>query len=280
MRVLAIVLSVVALQGVAAALVCKDPCVEAARQSYRECRSDAAGTFLTSRQLCRGRDLACVRACAEDDLSCIEATGLTAALQTCLGDGAAAIQTCLRRFTTQPKQRKQCVDRAQLSAFQCRNQARRSRRRDLARCAVARRRCAQPCGPNDPPPGSRLCQAQALQTKSQAVATCNQVADADKSACLGKEATCVQACRDQRSTCTTPLQTAIDAAIESCEATRRTAVATCQATTPPGAERDACIQTADSDAFVCRDDAREAQAPGLTQCTTAYVGCVRACPPA
>ena len=108
----------------------------------------------------------------------------------------------------------------------------------------------------------------------------NQVAAADKSACLAKDAACVQSCGDLRTACAQPLQTAIDAAIESCEATRRTAVATCVATTPPGPERDACIETADSTAFVCRDDAREAQAPGLAECTKAYVGCVRACPPA
>ena len=164
--------------------------------------------------------------------------------------------------------------------FQCRNGARTSRRRDLVACTAEYRQCALPCGPNQPPPGSRLCLAQALQAKNQAVATCNQVAEADKIACTGKEAACVQTCRDARTACATPLEAAIAAAEESCEATRRAAVATCQATNPPGAGRDACIQTADSDAFVCRDDAREAQAPGSTQCTKTYVGCVRSCPPA
>ena len=280
MRIFAIVSSLVALHGAAAAYVCKDPCVEAARQSYRECRRDAAETLVVSRALCRGRDLACVQACIEGEVNCVAATGFPAALKTCLGDGAAAIQSCLAKFPIQPNKRKQCIDQAQLSTFQCRNDARTSRRQDLARCAVAYRQCATPCGPNDPPPGSRECLAQALQASNAAVATCNQVAAADKSACLAKDAACVQSCGDLRTACAQPLQTAIDAAIESCEATRRTAVATCVATTPPGPERDACIETADSTAFVCRDDAREAQAPGLAACTKAYVGCVRACPPA
>ena len=280
MRIVVSLLSLVALEQTVLARTCGDPCLEAARLSYRECRRDAAETHVTSRALCRGRDVACVQACLVGEVNCVAATGLGAALRTCLDDGAAAIKKCVTRFTTQAKKRAQCIDKAQLSAFQCRNGARRSRRRDLVACTAEYRQCAVPCGPNQPPRGSRLCLVQALQTKNQAVATCNQVADADKIACTGKEATCVQTCRDARTTCATPLEDAIDAAEESCEATRRAAVATCQATNPPGAGRDACIQTADSDAFVCRDDAREAQAPGLAQCTKTYVGCVHACPPA
>jgi len=279
MRALMLVTLLAILPGVATARVCKDPCVEAARQAYRECRRDAAGTLVTSRVLCRQRDLTCVQACLEGQASCMQATGFGAALQTCLSDGVAAAQKCLTRFTRQPKKRKQCVDQAQLQTFQCRNQARRSRRQELARCAVTYRRCAQPCGPEEPPAGSRLCLAQALQANEQAVATCNQVANADTSACLAKDAACVQTCRDARTACITPLQNAIDAAIESCEATRRAAVATCEDATPPGPQRDACIQSADSAAFVCRDGVRESQAPGLAQCTTTYIGCVRSCPP-
>lgn len=279
MRIFAAVSIFAALHGAADARVCKDPCIEAARQSYRGCRRDAAETLVVSRALCRGRDLACVQACIEGEVNCVAATGFPAALQTCLRDGAAATQSCLAKFPLQPNKRKRCVDQAQLSTFQCRNEARTSRRQELARCAVAYRQCALPCGPNDPPPGSRACLAQAVQANNQAVATCNQVAAADKSACLAKDAACVQSCRDLRTACTTPLQNAIDAAVESCEAARRTAVATCEATTPPGPERDACIEAADSAAFVCRDEAREAQAPGLAECTKTYVGCVRACPP-
>lgn len=275
-----ILLSLLAiLPGVAAPRVCKDPCVEAARQAYIECRRDAATTLVTSRAICRGRDLTCVQACLQRQAACVQETGLVGALQTCLTDAAAAAQNCLTRFPLQARKRNQCIDQAQLQTFQCRNQARTSRRQELAGCAVGYRQCAQPCGPNQPPPGSRICLAQALQANNQTVATCNQTAAADKSACLSKDTACVQACRDARSDCITPFQNAIDAAVESCEAARRMAVASCEATAPPGPERDACIQTADSDAFVCRDEAREAQAPGLAQCTTTYVGCVRACPP-
>jgi len=280
LRLLILLSSVVALEAMAASGTCADPCVEAARQSYRQCRQDAAGTLVTSRALCRARDPACVKACLSNEADCVRATGYPAALQVCVSDDAAAIQRCLERFTTQAKRRNQCVDQAQLQTFQCRAQARRSRRRDLARCVVENRRCKQACGPTRPPADAQACLAAAAQTNQQAIATCNQVANAGTSACADKDAACVQTCREARTACAAPFEDAIDTATEACDATRDGAVATCVATTPPGSERDACIQTADSDAFVCRDDANEAQAPGLTQCTKTYVGCVRSCPPA
>jgi hypothetical protein len=280
MCVQAVVLSLVAMQGAVGAPVCNDPCVRAARLAYRECRRDAATTLVASRVLCRGRDLVCVQACLAAQASCVQATGLIAALTSCLSDGAASAQACVSRFTFQPKKRTHCINQAQLQTYQCRNQARSSRRQELARCAVGFRQCAQPCGPNQPPSGSRLCLAQALQTNNQAVATCNETAAADKSACLAKDTACVQTCRDARTACTTPLQTAIDAVVESCEAGRLAALATCGATTAPGPVRDSCIETANSDAFVCRDSAEEAEAPGLVACTRTYIGCIRACPPA
>ena len=50
MRIVAALLSLVVLeQTVLAARVCGNPCLEAARLSYRECRRDAAETHVTSR---------------------------------------------------------------------------------------------------------------------------------------------------------------------------------------------------------------------------------------
>ncbi len=280
MRMFAAVLSLLVVHGGASARECGDPCLEAERQSSIECRQNAVETQSVSRTLCRGRDLACAQACVVGEQDCVAATGLGPALAACASEGEAAIQRCLNRFAAGTKRRSQCIDDAQLSTFQCRNGARVSRRGQLARCAVLFRGCVRPCGPDARPPGVRRCLAEAARTKRSAVATCNQTANTARSACFDKDATCVQSCRDTRTTCGQPTQATLAAALESCENTRRTAGATCEATTPVGSERQACIQIADANAFVCRDDAREAAAPGLTACEKAYVPCVRSCPQA
>jgi len=105
MRIVVALLSLVAFeQTVLAARVCGSPCLEAARLSYRECRRDAAETHVTSRALCRGRDVTCVQACLVGEVNCIAATGLGAALRTCLDEGAAdpdewlQVRTGLRQY--------------------------------------------------------------------------------------------------------------------------------------------------------------------------------------
>src|SRR5262249_25491635 len=49
---------------------------------------------------------------------------------------------------------------------------------------------------------------------------------------------------------------------------------------PPGsAERDACIDQAQSVAFACRDSAHEQAGPGFHACRQAFRQCAEACPP-
>ena len=191
---------------------------------------------------------------------------------------AAAVKKCVTRFTTQAKKRAQCIDKAQLRRSSAATgragagartssparpntgsapcpAARTSRR--PARASAWRRPCRPRTRRSRPATRGRRRQDRVHRQGSRMRADLPRRAHHLRHAAGG---------RDRRGRGVV-------------RGDRRAAVATCQATNPPGAGRDACIQTADSDAFVCRDDAREAQAPGLAQCTKTYVGCVRAARP-
>jgi hypothetical protein len=101
------------------------------------------------------------------------------------------------------------------------------------------------------------------------------------SACLEKDATCVQDCADARVTCGAPTQSTLAAALAACAAQTSAAVAACGAANPGGgASLQQCITVAQANAPVCRDAALQAAAPGFAACVQPYVSCVRACPPA
>ncbi len=261
------------------ARVCSDPCLEAARGDWVECRQEATRGFALGRQLCLDRDPSCVQACASRREACGAATGIDAVLDACLGQQQATVSDCRDRFRTGSKNRERCIENARIAGFQCRRRARIDTVPALRRCRVDFDVCTDRCGPGEPPRGARRCELDARRARSAARASCNQIADADKSACLGKDAACAEGCRDVRDTCNAPAREAIASAILACEAERRSAAATCEATNPGGgAALDQCLETTDTDAFLCRQAARAAAAPGFVACTQQYVTCVRACP--
>jgi hypothetical protein len=262
------------------ARVCGDSCLEAARGDYVTCRQDAGATFALAKQLCRDRDPACVQACAERQQDCNTATGSGAALEACLAQQQAALASCVDRFAAGTKKRDQCLENARIDGFQCRNRARTGTAPELRHCRAEFDACADGCGPGEPPRGARLCELEARRARSTARTQCNQTANADKSACLKKNAACSEACRDARTACDAPALSAVGSGIAACEADRRAAAASCRAANPVGTPLlDQCLEDADTDAFVCRNAAKQAQAPALAACVQEYVGCVRACPP-
>lgn len=281
MRVLAPILVLLA-TPLALARVCSDACLEAARGDYRECRQAANAALLLERQLCLGRDPACVRACAAREQDCGDATGIGPAIEACLGQERAAVSACRTRFPlTESKKIEQCIDNARIAGFQCRNRARTGTAPELRRCRADFDACADGCGPGEPPRGSRLCERDARLARSAAVAACNQTANADKSACANKDATCVESCHDARDACNEPARAALASAIVACDAERRAAAASCEAANPGGgAVLDQCLENADTAAFLCRQAASRAQEPAFAACVQQYVGCVRACPAA
>ena len=91
----------------------------------------------------------------------------------------------------------------------------------------------------------------------------------------------METCRDARTTCNEPARSALASAVAACEAERRAAVAACETANPGGGSAlDQCLETADTNAFLCRDAAGQTQAPAFAACVEQYVACVRACPAA
>lgn len=280
MRLLAPLIVLLA-SPLAFARVCSDPCRAAARGDYVECRESATAAFVLGRQLCLGRDPACALTCTAREQDCGAATGIGPALEACLDQQQAAVSACRNRFPTGSKKVEQCTENARLAGFQCRNRARTGTAPELRRCRADFDVCADGCGPGEPPRGSRLCQRAARRARAAALAGCNQIANADKSACANKDATCVESCRDARTTCDAPARAALASAVAACEAGRRAAVAACKTANPGGGSAlDQCLETADTNAFLCRDAAGQAQAPAFAACVEQYVACVRACPAA
>jgi hypothetical protein len=280
MRVLAQVILLLA-PHLALARVCSDPCREAARVDYVECRQDATTAFALGRELCRDRDPACVQACTAREDDCNSATGIGVALEACLGQQTAATADCRSRFPAGSRKREHCIDNARIAGFQCRKRVRAQTAPARRRCRADFAVCANGCGPGEPPRGSRLCALEARRARSAARMECNRTANADKSACANKDAACAEGCREARTTCNAPARSALASAIAACDAERRAAAATCEATNPGGGSAlDQCLETADTNAFLCRDAASKAQAPGFAACVEQYAACVRACPAA
>ncbi len=97
--------------------------------------------------------------------------------------------------------------------------------------------------------------------------------------CVQRDHACVEVCRADREDCVETSQIAADLA--SCRDGRAAAVEACRNSTPDGSvERDTCIDVAQLAAFVCRDDAREANRGELRACRSDFLACARACGPA
>jgi hypothetical protein len=123
--------------------------------------------------------------------------------------------------------------------------------------------------------------AEANAALDAVIADCRATYQVTASACLDKDVTCVQDCRDAREVCNGPTNTTLAAALAACAAQEVTAVAACQAANPGGgAAFDQCVTAAQANATTCRDAALDAAAPGLEACTVQYLACVRACPAA
>lgn len=258
---------------------CGGACFRAARGDARECRGSADAAFVLDRALCLERDPVCVAACLETAEECRDDTGHADAIAACNATLQSALLRCLANHPTAAAKRAQCVDRAQLAAYQCRASARRDDRRALAACTATGDTCRRDCGPGEPPAGVATCTAEARAARQTALGSCRQSFQVTASACVGKDATCAQTCAATRQTCTAPIAAAFSAAVGACVEAQAVAVAACRAGAPAGSDALAsCEEQAGATAFACRLAARDAAAPGLAACGDAYVACVRACP--
>lgn len=125
--------------------------------------------------------------------------------------------------------------------------------------------------------GARPCVREAKQDAKDCSADCKEALQTAKDTCLNRDHACVEVCRANRSQCR--LDSGIDAAIDACNDGLEARRAQCRADHAAGtAERDACIDAAQVDAFECRDSARELARPLLKQCRKNFRTCAKACP--
>jgi hypothetical protein len=258
---------------------CGGTCFRVARGEARECRGSADGAFLIDRALCLDRSPVCVAACLERSQECRDATGIGQAIVTCTATLQTALARCVTNHPTAPAKRAQCVDHAQLGAFQCRNAARRAAAPALRRCTLDSVVCRRGCGPGSPPRGETLCLDEANLKRREALRTCRRDFQVSGSACIDKDDACVQPCRDERDGCEAPIDAELGRAVGACLQQRNATIVACRAANPVGSTALAtCEETADAAAFTCRLAARDAAAPGLAACSDAFVACIRACP--
>jgi hypothetical protein len=263
---------------------CDDPCLAAARDSYRQCTSSATGAFQDAVGGCLAREHDCVEACRTQRQECLDSTGSDAELERCDMDFETETARCRDTFPLVPKRsrmlRARCISRAETADFRCRNGVRRRFRRAVLTCQHGFTACTGGCGAGGPPGGSGACRAQGRAEFRSVLANCKLTFQVTSSGCINRDVTCVQDCGDARATCEAPTQAALQAALATCAATSAAAIAACQATNPVGTPLfQQCVTDAQATAAECGDAALAAAAPGLAACVEPFVSCVHACPP-
>jgi len=257
------------------------PCLEAARAEYLDCRSSATGAFLIERHRCIRREPPCVEACLWGKELCVADIGAGAALAACASQTEAAKTSCRAKFAPGSKKLANCIDQAQVTGSNCRYQARLERRPAFVRCQVEFRACSHRCPSGEPSGGIGACRAAARAVFKGLLSRCKQTFRVSRDACLNTDHACAQDCRDARDACTAPVQATLAAATQACTADQAAAAAACHVTYPDSDPAlDQCLQTAASNAFLCRDAAGQAATPGLVACEQQYTGCAQSCPSA
>lgn len=248
-------------------------CIKAGSVEYKECKGICKEDFQTAKDACIDKDHVCVEACREERAECREATGFDAGIDACNDVKEAAVAICKSLYGSGTPERDQCIDNAQLDGFQCRDQVREDNKLELKACRTAFRTCRGVCPPGTGPVvDPKTCKLEAKDAFKTCGADCREDFQIAKDACRNRDHDCVEQCRTDRQACKAPVLAVLDAAIAACKATKQTAIAACNGD-------DACIDLAQSVAFVCRDEAHEAARPGFQACRQGFNACAQACPP-
>ena len=147
-------------------------------------------------------------------------------------------------------------------------------RRLSAVAAISLFICAGPARATDP---AQECRKNASSDRHDCNAVCS---DNYQAAVLLCGTTCAQGFASDRQACRAPARATLQAAIKACNDARTAAIKSCRDQYKVDHNLDnknACVDTAQIAAFICRDDAREAAFPALNACNEAYQICVHAC---
>ena len=253
--------------------------------TYKECKATCKEDFQEAKDTCLNRDHACVEICRAERAECREATGLDAAIAQINATLVGAKQTCRATHAEGTPERDQCIDQAQVVAFQQRDDAREAAKSDIKLCRADFKACAKACPPADPP--SSVDRVQCKEDAKSAYLTCKETCREDfqvtKDACRNRDHVCVEGCREDRDGCRQPVIDQLLADIAVCNTGpggRSEDIEECHNLYGDGTpELDTCIDQAQVEAFQCRDGAREDARPGFETCRQAFQSCAGGCPP-
>jgi hypothetical protein len=258
------------------------PCVRAAKQAKIECKAVCLEDFQTAKDACLNRDHACVEVCRAERAVCRDDSGIDDAIAACDATLEGAKQVCRDANPPGTPERNQCIDQAQVVAFQCRDSAREAAHGALKLCRSAFKTCANACPPADPPSSVDpvQCKADAKDAYALCKDACREDCQLAKDICHNRNHACVELCRDARDVCLQPVIDQLVSDVADCKATRDTEVQNCKDLYADGTpERHTCIDNAQVKAFQCRDQAREDARPGFEACRQDFQTCALACPP-
>jgi hypothetical protein len=258
-----------------------DPCIGDAKETFTECKGDCKEGYQLAKDNCINRLHSCVEGCRAGRSECVDATNLDEDLAACRDTLRADKEQCRTTHAGDDAAIDACIDQAQVVAFLCRKEARRTAKPAITACRAGFRACVQACPPA--PSGEvidpRQCKLDAKDAYLVCKADCREGFQAQKDVCLNRDHACVEDCRAHRDECRQPVEDQLDAAIASCNATRDAAIANCKSLYAEGdPNRDTCITNAQVDAFECRDQARENARPQFQACGDAFQTCAENCP--
>jgi hypothetical protein len=124
-------------------------CKREAKTAYKTCRATCREDFQFQKDVCLNRDHACVEQCRANRDACRQPVEdeLAADLDACSATRQQQVQNCKDTFAEGSPEREQCIDNAQVAAFQCRDAAREEARPGFEGCRLGFRTCAQACPP-------------------------------------------------------------------------------------------------------------------------------------
>jgi len=260
-----------------------DPCLDDARERFKEAKDSCQQNFQAAKDACLNRDPLCVEACRSGRDDCRAATGVDAAIAACNATLTAAKQQCRASHPAGSADLDQCIDQAQVVAFQCFLAAVAQAKPALRECRKSFKVCALACGPSVPanPDGVKQCKLDAVQAYADCKAASQDDFHVTMDACLNRDHNCVEQCRADRDTCAQPVLNQLASDVGACNATRDAAIQNCQNLYGDGTPEQAqCIENAQVAAFQCRDQSRENAWAGLNGCGWDFRMCAQACPPA
>ena len=124
-------------------------CMIDALAAYTTCRAECKEDFQVAKDACKNRDHACVEQCRDQRAEC-RSTPLAQrqqAIDQCNATRDAAKDNCKSLYGEGTPERDQCIDNAQVAAFECRDQANEDARPALKQCRDQFQSCVQACPP-------------------------------------------------------------------------------------------------------------------------------------